>query len=122
MAPVAGRIRRRSSFRALARPDGRAVRGPISVAYSLVDEGFGAPLVAYAVGRRVGSAVVRNRVRRRLRAAVRDVAPTLPAGSYLVRVSTPAVALAYEELSELLRTAALEAAGRGERVPAGARS
>ena len=36
--------------------------------------------VAYAIGRRVGPAVVRNRVRRRLRAAVRELDRTTPGG------------------------------------------
>ena len=44
----------------------------------------GPPRVAYAVGRRVGGAVARNRVRRRLRAVVRDEAAHLePACAYL---------------------------------------
>lgn len=38
--------------------------------------------VAYAA--RAPTAVARNRIRRRLRAAFRDEAPTLPPGSYLV--------------------------------------
>ena len=44
------------------------------------------PRVAYAVGRPVGGAVVRNRVRRQLRHAVADEARAdgLPAGWYLL--------------------------------------
>ena len=43
------------------------------------------PRVAYAVGRRVGGAVARNRVRRRLRAATRAHAGELePGRAYLV--------------------------------------
>lgn len=40
--------------------------------------------VAYAIARRFGSAVARNRARRRLRSAVDEVAPHLRAGAYLV--------------------------------------
>ena len=43
--------------------------------------------VAYAIGRQVGPAVVRNRLRRRLRAAVREIDRStggLPTGAYLV--------------------------------------
>ena len=48
------------------------------------------PRVAYATGRAVGAAVVRNRVRRRLRAAVRDQAPLLrPGRAYLIRAAAP---------------------------------
>jgi ribonuclease P protein component len=62
------RVRDRATFRALAsRPRHR--RGPITLASLSCDDGA-PPRVAYAVNKRVGSAVVRNRVRRRLRAAV----------------------------------------------------
>ena len=48
------------------------------------------------MGRRVGKAVVRNRVRRRLRAIVAST-PLAP-GAYLVGVSPEAAALPFEEL------------------------
>lgn len=56
----------------------------------MLDGGSGAPRVGFAVGRRVGPAVVRNRVRRRLRAVMRDLSdprrrPSFPSGDYLVR-------------------------------------
>jgi ribonuclease P protein component len=59
--------------------------------------------VAFAVSRAVGGAVDRNRVRRRLRAIVResDLAP----GAYLVGVSPAAAGLPFEELSRHVRKA-----------------
>src|SRR5216683_8128406 len=60
----------RSTFAALRR--GRRVRrGPLTVSFK---DGSPAepPRVAYAIGRKVGSAVERNRLRRRLRAIVRQ--------------------------------------------------
>jgi ribonuclease P protein component len=42
------------------------------------------PEVAYAITRRAGNAVARNRLRRRLRAIVSEQASTLPAGAYVV--------------------------------------
>ncbi|CAN5206934.1 hypothetical protein BH24ACT1_BH24ACT1_04090 [soil metagenome] len=53
------------------------------------------PRVAYAVGRQVGSAVVRNRVRRRLRVAAAELATAgaLAPGNYLV-IASPATARA----------------------------
>jgi ribonuclease P protein component len=56
--------------------------------------------VAYAVSRRVGPAVVRNRVRRRLRHAVAEHRQLLvPGGAYLV-IPRPGVAeTPYAELS-----------------------
>lgn len=61
------------------------------------------PRVAYAVGRRVGNAVVRNRVRRRLRAATRVHADTLvPGRAYLVSAAGAAAASTYADLSAAL--------------------
>jgi ribonuclease P protein component len=62
--------------------------------------------VAYAVGRTVGGAVVRNRVRRRLRALV--AALPLAPGDYLVSVGPEAADLPFPELRVLV-TAACEA-------------
>lgn len=48
--------------------------------------------VAYAIGKRTGSAVVRNRIRRRLRPLVGELAASgaLPAGAFLISAATPA--------------------------------
>ena len=59
--------------------------------------------VAYGVSRAVGGAVDRNRVRRRLRAIVRDT--ELAPGAYLVTVSPAAAELAFEELARHVRLA-----------------
>lgn len=70
--------------------------------------GTGEVRVAYAIGRKVGPAVVRNRLRRRLRAAVRelDVATGgLPAGSYLVSLRPEATRLDYAGLRRALADA-----------------
>lgn len=64
------------------------------------------PRVAYAVGRGVGGAVVRNRVRRRLRAATRAHAGELVSGhAYVVSAQSAASTTAYQELSSALRDA-----------------
>lgn len=64
--------------------------------------------VAYAIGKPVGPAVVRNRVRRRLRAAVAELDPT--AGTYLIATSPAAAASSYQALRDDL-AAALDQAG-----------
>jgi ribonuclease P protein component len=82
------RVRGRAAFGALARRP-RHRRGVVTVSYlappSDAESEVAPPRVAYAVGRRVGGAVARNRVRRRLRVAVREVRSRLrPGASYLV--------------------------------------
>ena len=63
--------------------------------------------MAYAVGRQVGPAVVRNRVRRRLRAAAAELAATgaLRPGSYLVVASPAAAGAPFSVLRSGLGTA-----------------
>jgi ribonuclease P protein component len=90
-------IRSRATFDALARTR-PARRGPVSVRVHTGDDP-GAPHVAYAVSRRVGGAVVRNRVRRRLRAAVRAHAGALdPGASYLFGAGREALTMPFDAL------------------------
>ena len=57
----------------------------------------GPPRVAYAVGRRVGGAVARNRVRRRLRALARGSPP--PGGAWLVAAAPGTASASFADLS-----------------------
>jgi ribonuclease P protein component len=60
--------------------------------------------VAYAVPKAVGGAVERNRLRRRLRAAVRDLEPELVAGGrYLLSAGPAALKTSPAELADSLR-------------------
>ncbi len=114
-APAAGPIRRRSTFRALRRPEVRASRGPLTVSYvSAVDANAQfTTQIGYVVSRRCGSAVVRNRVRRRLRAAVREVAADgLAEGSYLIRPEPAVATLDYDTLVARVADALTEAPRR----------
>lgn len=57
--------------------------------------------MAYAIGKRTGSAVVRNRVRRRLRAAVALHEADLTAGgAYLLSADRRAMSAPFAELAE----------------------
>jgi ribonuclease P protein component len=68
------------------------------------------PRVAYAVGRAVGSAVARNRWRRRLRAAVNEERSALvPGTAYLVGATPGAADLSFARLRTELREALVRA-------------
>lgn len=105
------RIRDRRTFAAFGSGSGasRARIGPVTV--SLVDSNPAEPpRVAFSIGRKAGSAVERNRLRRRLRAIVRGLAPPLRPGAYLIGVAPPATKLSFEELrNSVIR--AIEAVG-----------
>jgi len=94
---VGWRIRDRATFEALRRQGRRSRRGAVTVTFVALDD-VGVPRVAYAVGKRVGGAVVRNGLRRRLRASVAEATGSLVPGAYLVAAGREAVGLPYEDL------------------------
>jgi ribonuclease P protein component len=67
----------------------------VTVRYAGPSSDDGRLLVAFAIGRRTGTAVVRNRIRRRLRAALAELAlvDQVPAGAAVVTAG-PGVATA----------------------------
>jgi ribonuclease P protein component len=67
----------------------------VTVRYAGPSSDDGRLLVAFAIGRRTGTAVVRNRIRRRLRAALAEMARAdlVPAGAAVVTAG-PSVATA----------------------------
>ncbi len=94
-----GRIRSRDDFDRLRR-HGRRIRvGPIWCAH-LLDSSADQPRVAFAINRGVGTAVTRNRLRRRMRAVLDDL--DLPAGLYLVGCDRAASELTFAELRATL--------------------
>jgi len=101
----------RRTFGDLRRPSGRGRHGPLSV--SFVDRpDWDRCEVAYAVGRKVGNAVERNRLRRRMRAIVAERAADLSTGAYLVRSGPGGPALEFHEL-KVAMSRALEKATSG---------
>ncbi|MCI4344413.1 MAG: ribonuclease P protein component [Thermoplasmata archaeon] len=77
-------------------------RGPVSLRRAASSDP-GPAGVAYAVGRDVGNAVVRNRVRRRLQAAVAQRQDDLQAGAaYLFGGSRGVLTLPFDELADLV--------------------
>lgn len=111
---IAG-ISDRSTFAGFAR--GRRARcGPVGVRYVRPAEGAAAPApvrVAFAVSRKAGSAPVRNRVRRRIRAVLgeldRSGIGALPAGAYLFTADGTVAELPYPELERLVGCAVARA-------------
>jgi len=91
-------MRRRGEFSAAVRQGSRSGR-TLLTGHLLVpaDAGEGAaPRAGFVVSRSVGTAVVRNRVRRRLRALVREYLSSLPGGSLLVVRAHPQAATAHQ--------------------------
>lgn len=107
------RVQDRATFEALRRSSHRARRGPVSVTFAAVGH-VAEPRVAYAIGKRVGKAVVRNRLRRQIRAVV-DGMTGLPTGAYLVSVGPGATVLTYEDLRTKVITAMTAASGERHR-------
>lgn len=109
-----GRVGDRATFRALERRGRRVRRGLVSVVYvpdaepRLAGSATPFPRVAFGVGRRLGPAVTRNKVRRRLRHIMRELdgRPNgLVPGSYLVTVHDGAAQLPYAELRRFVAEA-----------------
>lgn len=108
-----GRVSRRDTFVALRKPAGRAAVGPLRVSWLPPGPTDEFPQVAYAIGRRCGKAVHRNRVRRRLREAVR-LHPPVP-GIYLVAADPAAADLDFADLVSTVGSAMSSAARKGLR-------
>lgn len=89
------RIREREAFVRLRRNGSRLRIEPLWCSY-VPDPHVMPPQVAFAIGRPVGSAVRRNRVRRRMRAILSD--SEVPPGLLLIGASPPVGELTYDEL------------------------
>lgn len=123
MLPVAQRLRTSADYTAVMRGRGRSkaggrllvlhAAGAAQLAATPFTDPSLPPRVGFVVSKAVGNAVVRNRVKRRLRDLVAHRITTLPPGSGLVVRAMPAAARAsYADLGselDLLLTRALKA-------------
>jgi len=103
-----GRVRTRGEFAALRERGSRSRQRSLRVLH-LPDDADGVR-VAFAIGRPVGTAVVRNRLRRQLRAAIRELAPS--PGLYLLSVTPNAPQQSYSDLRAELTRALAEVGAR----------
>lgn len=93
------RIRERDAFVRLRR-DGVRVRIDPLWCSSIRDPEAVPARVAFAIGRNVGNAVTRNRLRRRLRAILADT--EVPGGWYLIGASPRANELTFDQLGSVV--------------------
>ena len=102
------RIRGRDAFRRLAH-DGTRIRRPALWCTWCPDPAISTTSVAFALPRALGSAVVRNRLRRRMRSILRELEPLLPGGMLLIGAQPSSTELTFAalrtELTLLLQAA-----------------
>jgi ribonuclease P protein component len=94
--PAAARMRHSAEFTLAVRRGSRAGK-PLLAGHLLIRPAAEAPRVGFIVRRDVGPAVVRNRVKRRLRHLARGRLSSLPGGSLLVLRANPRAATARQE-------------------------
>ncbi|MGD9701501.1 MAG: ribonuclease P protein component [Acidimicrobiia bacterium] len=107
-----GRIQDRTTFQRF-RTDARRARAGELWCAALLDDAAAPPRIAYAIGRGVGSAVVRNRLRRRLKAIAVANADIVHPGSYLIGARSGAATCSFEELNAMFITLFDQVGARG---------
>ena len=105
-----GRVRSRRQFALFANPTGRGQSGPLRISFVVGSTESASVDVAYAISRKVGNAVTRNQIRRRLRALIDELTPQPHSGTYLIKCGFETGKISYDELRHHL-TQALERCG-----------
>ncbi|WP_185714982.1 ribonuclease P protein component [Gulosibacter macacae] len=112
MLARANRITQGSDYRRLTRAPRVGGRGLI-VHGAIRDDALAPTRFGFIITKRVGVAVVRNTLRRRLKAITRELLTLVPSGlDFVIRVHPEAVALSYEELRRQTRRQLLEVVQR----------
>jgi len=109
--PCAARVRHRRDFQAIFATRRACAVGPLVVHAG--DNALGHCRIGLAVGRKVGHAPRRNRIKRLLREAFRHVQHDLPSHLDLVVVVSPHEPLTWAAYAQLLVSAATQLTGAG---------
>jgi len=109
--PGVGPVRSRETFADLRRSSSRGRSGPVSVSFVDRPE-WDRPQVAYTVNRKVGNAVQRNLLRRRMRAIMSAQSEKLQVGAYIVRSNPDGRLLEFNELKVAMSQALERATSR----------
>ncbi|MDE6398901.1 MAG: ribonuclease P protein component [Clostridiales bacterium] len=94
------RLTKRGSFAYVYRKGASRPDGALRITYVA---GKGAPRIGISVPNTVGKAVVRNKVRRRIRAAMRGFVPHMRSAQMVVSAKKGAETLSYAQICETLR-------------------
>jgi ribonuclease P protein component len=100
-----GRVHTRRQFALFTRPSARGSSGPLRISFVQDGDSTGQVNVAFAISRKVGNAVERNLIRRRLRALFDEMTPALKSGNYLIRTAIETSDLTYDDLRHHLQIA-----------------
>ena len=122
--PKSARLLRRSEYDALRNSGRKFAEGPLVASWIRRSEGAASPgmgtggaRVGIAVSSKVGQAVVRNRVKRRLREAIRHELSLLPAVDLVLIARPSATRATVAELRSWLRRAGNRIAADREEAP-----
>ncbi len=102
MLPGRYRLKNNRSFNYIYRK-GKSVGGRVSVL--LYTEARGSLMIGFSVSKKIGCSVVRNKVKRRMREAVRSFLPELKSGHHLIFVARSSIISAdFEQIKATLYT------------------
>jgi ribonuclease P protein component len=111
------RIRSQRTFDLFRTSGTSGAAGPLRVKF-VQQNTWSRAEIAYALGKKLGGAVVRNRLRRRLRAIVSTGEVGLSPGAYLVSAGPGATELSFDELTAAMSQAVRVATAHREADPA----